>query len=96
MNPSQPQPEATLDLARVERLIGELEAEVAHASPDAPGVTDLREEIATLKSLIASPRPRAHWVTEGLHALRGAATAARGEIARDGFYLTEIGRLLGL
>lgn len=93
---TDPQTQPTLDLAKVERLIAELEAEVAHASPDAPGVTDLREEIATLRSLIGSPRPRAHWVAEGLHALRGAATAARGEIARDGFYLTEIGRLLGI
>lgn len=90
------QPETPLDLARVARLVADLEAEVARASPDAPGVRDLREEVATLRVLLGAPRARDHWVADSLHALRDAAQAARGEIARDGFYLTEIGRILGL
>ncbi|MBL8383186.1 MAG: hypothetical protein JNM90_08940 [Burkholderiales bacterium] len=85
-----------LDLARVQRLVADLEAEVARASPDEPGIDDLREEVLTLKSLIESPRPRHHWVADGLHAVREAAQAVRGEVVRESVYLTEIGRILGL
>lgn len=99
MTVEQGEPGATggqLDLGRVQRLVADLEAELARASPDEPGVADLREEVLTLKSLVESPRPRHHWVTDGLHAVREAAQAVRGEVVREGVYLTEIGRILGL
>lgn len=86
----------TLDTARVLHLIGELEREVAAAAPEAPGVQDLKDEIATLRNVIRSPKTRHHWVAEGLHAVREAAHAVRGEVTRDSVYLAEIGRILGL
>lgn len=86
----------SLDTARILHLIGELEREVAAAAPDAPGVQDLKDEITTLRNVIGSPKVRHHWVADGLHAVREAAQAVRGEVMRDSVYLAEIGRILGL
>ena len=91
-----PQQPAQFDLARVGQLIAQLEAEVARAPADAPGVQDLRDEIATLRNVLESPKTRHHWVAEGLTAVHKAARALRGEVARESVYLTEIGRILGL
>ena len=89
-------PPRHLDLDRVHRLIRELEAEVAKAPADEAGVQDLREELTTLKNVLASPRPRHHWVEDSLHAVRETAQAVRGEVVRESVYLAEIGRILGL
>lgn len=85
-----------LDLARVNRLITDLEAEVAKAPPDAPGMQDLRDEIATLKNVLASPKTKHDWIEDGLHAVRDAAEAVKGEVMRESVYVAEIGRILGL
>ena len=89
-------PESRLDLVRVERLLADLEAEVARAGPDEPGITVLREEIETLRNMLRSPRARHHWIADSLHAIRDAAQTVRGEVVRESVYLTEIGRILGL
>ena len=85
-----------LDLARVNRLIADLDAEIAKAPPDAPGMQDLRDEIATLKNVLASPKTKHDWIEDGLHAVRDAAQAVRGEVMRESVYIAEIGRILGL
>ena len=87
---------ATLDLTRVERLIGDLEAELARAGADEPGVQALREEVQTLRSMLDAPRARHHWIAEGLHAIGDATKAVRGEVVREGVYVTEIARILGI
>ncbi len=90
--PARPQ----FDLAKIERLIADLAGEVARAPADAPGVQDLKDEIETLKNVLKSPKTKHHWVEEGLHAVRDAGQAVRGEVVRESVYLTEIGRILGL
>ena len=99
MNAPNPLDGATrpaLDLARVNRLIADLDAEIAKAPPDAPGMQDLRDEIATLKNVLASPKTKHDWIEDGLHAVRDAAQAVRGEVMRESVYIAEIGRILGL
>ena len=87
---------AKLDLARVGRLVGDLEAEIARADADEPGVQALREEVLTRRNMLESPRARHHWIAEGLHAVGDAAKAVRGEVVREGVYVTEIARILGI
>lgn len=85
-----------LDLARVNRLIADLEEEVAKAPADAPGMQDLRDEIATLKNVLGSPKTKHDWIEDGLHSVRDAAQAVKGEVMRESVYIAEIGRILGL
>ena len=85
-----------LDLARVNCLVADLEAEVAKAPPDAPGMQDLRDEIETLKNVLGSPKTKHDWIEDGLHAVRDAAAAVKGEVMRESVYVAEIGRVLGL
>ena len=86
----------TYDLARVKRLVADLEAEVTRAPADAPGIQDLRDEIETLKNVLASPKTKHHWIADGLHSVRNAAQAVHGEVVRESVYVAEIGRILGL
>lgn len=85
-----------LDLERVNRLVADLEAEVAKAPPDAPGMQDLRDEIETLKNVLGSPKTKHDWIEDGLRAVRDAAQAVKGEVMRESVYIAEIGRILGL
>ena len=85
-----------LDLARVNRLIADLEEEVAKAPADAPGMQDLRDEIETLKNVLGSPKAKHDWIEDGLHSVRDAAQAVKGEVMRESVYIAEIGRILGL
>lgn len=89
-------PSPQLDLDRIHRLIADLAAEVAKAPPDAPGMQDLRDEIQTLRNVLDSPKAKHHWIEDGLHAVRDAAQAVRGEVMRESVYVAEIGRILGL
>ena len=95
-NNPESNPRPALDLARVNRLIADLEAEVAKAPPDAPGMQDLRDEIETLKNVLGSPKTKHDWIEDGLHAVRDAAQAVKGEVMRESVYVAEIGRILGL
>lgn len=95
-NQPESNPRSALDLVRVNRLIADLEAEVAKAPADAPGMQDLRDEIETLKNVLASPKTKHHWIEDGLHAVRDAAQAVKGEVMRESVYVAEIGRILGL
>lgn len=95
-NQPESNPRSALDLVRVNRLIADLEAEVAKAPANAPGMQDLRDEIETLKNVLASPKTKHHWIEDGLHAVRDAAQAVKGEVMRESVYVAEIGRILGL
>ena len=95
-NQPESHPKPALDLLRVNRLIADLEAEVAKAPAAAPGMQDLRDEIETLKNVLASPKTKHHWIEDGLHAVRDAAQAVKGEVMRESVYVAEIGRILGL
>ena len=95
-NVSESTPGPALDLARVNRLIADLEAEVAKAPADAPGMQELLDEIETPKNVPASPNTKHDWIEDGLHAVRDAAQAVKGEVMRESVYVAEIGRILGL
>ena len=94
--PTPPPARPPFDLTRIERLVADLESEVARAPADAPGMQDLKDEIETLKNVLRSPKTKHNWIEDGLHAVRDAGQAVRGEVVRDSVYLAEIGRILGL
>ena len=87
-------------LQRISRLIADLEQELAKAPPDIPHGQELREEIETLKHVLASPGKRESGINERLHAIRGAleemSAKVEGEVLKDTPYITEIGRILGM
>lgn len=93
-------PPQGFDLERINRLVSNLEQELANAPEDTPRLQDLQEEIETLKNVLKSPKAKEGWIAEGLHDLRAALqdTAARveGEVLKDSPYIAEIGRILGL
>lgn len=90
------QQDKELSLERISRLIADLEQEVANA--DIPHAGELREEIATLKQLLANPGDQE--VRERLHTIRDTlqdmTAKVEGEVLRDTPYIAEIGRILGL
>jgi hypothetical protein len=87
-------------VARINRLIAELEQELTQAPEDTPHLQDLKEEVEAFKKVLRSPDEVPESVTEGLHAvgsrLQRVANNVEGEILRDSPYLAEIGRILGL
>ena len=95
-NALEPAARQAFDLARVNRLVADLEDEIAKAPPDTHGMQDLRDEIETLKNVLGSPKTKHGWIEDGLHAVRDAAQAVKGEMMRESVYVAEIGRILGL
>jgi len=83
---------------RISRLVSDLEQELANA--DIPHAAELREEIATLKQLLAAPSGEEGWIRERLHSIRNTlqdmTAKVEGEVLRDTPYIAEIGRILGL
>lgn len=95
-SPSKQDQEFSLE--RISRLISDLEQELARA--DVPHADELREEISTLKEILASPEDQEVGVREKLHTIRDTlqdvTAKVEGEVLRDTPYITEIGRILGL
>ena len=93
-------PPRELDLAHIRRLIDELDAEVANAPADAAGVQDLKDEIATLRAVLDAPKQKSGWIADGLRTIRGqlehSGQSLRGEMFREGVFIAEIARILGL
>ncbi|MGE5622546.1 MAG: hypothetical protein ACM3WS_05270 [Bacillota bacterium] len=91
---------AEFSLERVRLLVSALEQELAHAPADAPHVPKLREEIATLKQVLASPDEQEGQVREKLHSVHNTfqdmTARVESEVLRDSPYIAEIGRILGL
>ncbi len=87
-------------LERISRLVADLEQELSKAPVETPKVQDLREEIDTLKHVLASPAGQEEQIGERLHAVRDAlqdvTARIEGEVLRDTPYITEIGRILGM
>jgi hypothetical protein len=92
--------ESRIDLARAAQLIEKLEQDLRKVHADSADLQRLRDEVETLKNVLSSPAPRAHWVREGLHSIRQgldhALDAAIAEGFKGGQYVAEIGRILGL
>jgi len=93
-------PHQGFDLERINRLVANLEQELANAPDDIPKLQDLREEIETLKNVLKSPKTKEGWIAEGLHdiraALQDAAARVEGEVLKDSPFIAEIGRILGM
>ncbi|MGH8806732.1 MAG: hypothetical protein ACREX0_02485 [Noviherbaspirillum sp.] len=90
----------TPSIARINRLIAELEQELAQAPEDTPHLQDLKAEVETFKSVLRTPGEAPEGIAEGLHAIRNriqrVANNVEGEILRDSPVVAEIGRILGL
>lgn len=91
---------AEFSLERISRLVTALEQELAGAPPDLPNVKELREEIETLRHVLAAPDKQEDAASERLHAARTAlqemSAKFEGEVLKDSPYIAEIGRILGL
>lgn len=89
-----------VDLAAVEKLVAELEADLQKMSGSSADIQRLRDEVATLKNVLNSPVRRPHWVKEGLTGVRDVFERVTDEVVADGVkgsqYVAEIGRILGL
>ncbi|KIF83579.1 hypothetical protein TSA66_08630 [Noviherbaspirillum autotrophicum] len=87
-------------LERVRHLVAALEQELANAPADAPQVQTMKEEIATLKHMLASPDNQEGDVRERLHTVHNTfqdmTARVESEVLRDSPYIAEIGRILGL
>lgn len=88
------------NLERINRLVANLESELAKAPRDTPNLQDLREEIETLKNVLRSPKKKEGWIGEALHTIRSGlqevTATVEGEVLKDSPYVTEIGRILGM
>ncbi|HJV53933.1 MAG TPA: hypothetical protein VJ652_20870 [Noviherbaspirillum sp.] len=92
--------QSEFSMERVRRLVSALEQELSNAPADAPHVRPLKEEIATLKQVLASPDNREVQVREQLHSVHNTfqdmTARVESEVLRDSPYIAEIGRILGL
>ena len=89
-----------IDFEEVTKLVHALERDLAQVRTGSRNVQLLRDEVETLKNVLASPVRRHHWVREGLHAVREAVENGLETVAADGLkagqYIAEIGRILGM
>jgi hypothetical protein len=89
-----------IDLEEATKLIHALERDLARVKKGSRDVQLLRDEVETLKNVLASPIRRHHWVREGLHAVREAVENGMETVVADGLkagqYIAEIGRILGM
>jgi len=89
-----------IDLEAVSKLIGALERDLQNVHGDSRDIQHLRDEVETLKNVLASPVRRHHWVRDSLHGIRKAFENALDSAVARGLkgsqYLAEIGRILGM
>jgi hypothetical protein len=89
-----------VDLEEVGRLVDSLERDLEKIPSTSPDIQHLKDEVETLKNVLASPVRRQHWVKDGLHSIRegidNALDTAVAESVKRGQYIAEIGRILGL
>jgi hypothetical protein len=89
-----------VDLEEVRKLVDALERDLPKVQGSAHDLQVLRDELATLKNVLASPIRRHHWVREALHDLRMALDEAMDGAAAKGLtvsqYVSAIGRILGM
>ncbi len=88
------------NLDRVRSLVAAMEQELANAPVDQPNVQALRQEIETLKQVLADGDDQHVLVKEKLHTVRGTlqdmTARVESEVLQDSRYIAEIGRILGL
>jgi len=89
-----------IDLDAVAKLIDELERDLHSVHGDSREIQHLRDEVQTLKNVLASPVRRHHWVRDALHSIHEAfektLDSAVARSLKGSQYLAEIGRILGL
>lgn len=91
---------ADIDLAAAARLIDALEQDLSRLDGNTAEVQRLRDEVATLRNVLASPVRRNHWISDSLHDIRAILDATVDEAVYEGVtisrYAASIGRILGL
>jgi cell division septum initiation protein DivIVA len=85
-----------VDLEEVRKLLDVLERDLEHVTDDTTAVQRLKDEVQTLRNVLASPVRRHHWVRDSLHGIREAFDTAVADSAKASQYVAEIGRILGL
>ncbi len=94
------EPVAEVDLAAAARLVAALEEDLQKLGGDSPDIQRLRDEVHTLRNVLAAPIRRHHWVRDGLHGIREAFDDALDTAMAEGLkgsqYVAEIGRILGM
>lgn len=93
-------PLPSFSLARIQRLVSDLEQELAVAPENSSRVQVLKTELESLKQTLNEADVTSPQVTQklkGTHSvLDDFMASVEGEILRDTPYLAEIGRILGL
>jgi hypothetical protein len=89
-----------VDLEEVGRLVDALGRDLEKIPSASSDIQHLKDEVQTLKNVLASPVRRQHWVKDGLHSIREsidtALDSAVAEGVKPGQYIAEIGRILGM
>ncbi|HSQ04260.1 MAG TPA: hypothetical protein VLN59_09510 [Burkholderiales bacterium] len=89
-----------INLDEVAKLVDALERDLAQVRSGSEDVQRLRDEVETLKNVLASPIRRHHWVSDSLHGIRSvfdeAIDSAVARSLKTSQYIAEIGRILGL
>jgi hypothetical protein len=97
---SQPAAPHGVDLERINRLVADLEQELAKAPTDSQDLQEVRNEIQTLKNLLGSSRGSHPVAGEELHTVRASiqkmTATIESEVLKDSPYIAEIGRILGM
>jgi cell division septum initiation protein DivIVA len=90
-----------IDLDAVQRLVDQLEEDLARVRSGTEDIERVREEVDSLKRLLNAPARPHLSVHDALHRTRSAldrqwADAARTEAFVASRYIAEIGRILGM
>ena len=90
-----------VDLEAIQKLVAQLEADLARVREGSADVQRLRDEVDMLKALLASPTaPQQHTVRDALHGVRSTLDrewdTAKSEAFTASRYVAEIGRILGM
>jgi hypothetical protein len=90
-----------VDLEAVQRLVNQLEDDLARVRSGAEDIERVREEVDSLKRLLDAPERPHPTVLDALHRTRAAldrdwADTARTEAFIASRYIAEIGRILGM
>jgi hypothetical protein len=89
-----------IDLAAVAKLISALEQDLAKVSTGSKHIRELREEVEELRKLLDSSADRDAGIADRLHTIRHKIESSRTpillEAIREGQYIANIGRILGL
>ncbi len=97
--PPQPQP-TPVNLDEAQKLVEQLERDLARVRAGAGDVETLRQEVEALRGVLSADAPEHEHVRERLHGVKSSLEEVGETLYEDAFklgdYLARIGRMLGL